>query len=112
MHHKVGHFAFVGGILIAIIAGLLQTTSTFFAFTLLLLGIIVGFLNVSAKEVTPFLVAAVALLVAGSADFQTLNVLFNPLGTVLTSLFSFIKLFVAPAALVVSLKSIIALARA
>lgn len=111
MHHKIGHFAFVGGILIAIIAGLLQTTSTFFAFSILLLGIVVGFLNISAKEVTPFLVAAVALLVAGSADFQTLNVLFNPLGTVLTSLFSFIKLFVAPAALVVSLKSIIALAR-
>ncbi|MBW2964617.1 hypothetical protein KY363_04100 [Candidatus Woesearchaeota archaeon] len=111
MHHKIGHFAFVGGILIAIIAGLLQTTSTFFAFSILLLGVVVGFLNISAKEVTPFLVAAVALLVAGSADFQMLNVLFNPLGTVLTSLFSFIKLFVAPAALVVSLKSIIALAR-
>jgi hypothetical protein len=111
VHHRVGHYAFVGGVLIAVIAGLLQTTSTFFAFSILLLGIVVGFLNVSAKEVTPFLVAAVALMLAGSADFQILNVIFNPLGTVLTSLFSFIKLFVAPAALVVALKSIISLAR-
>jgi hypothetical protein len=111
MHHKFGHFAFVGGILIAIIAGLLQTTSTFFVLLLLVLGIIVGFLNITAKEVTPFLVATIALIVGGSADFQVLNVLFDPLGTVLTSLFTFIKVFVAPAAIVVSLKSIIALAR-
>ncbi|MBN1544657.1 hypothetical protein JW898_04295 [Candidatus Woesearchaeota archaeon] len=111
MHHKVGHYAFVGGVLIAIIAGLLQTTSIFFAFSILLLGVVVGFLNISTKEVMPFLVAAVALLVAGSADFQILNIMFNPLGTVLTSLFSFIKLFVAPAALVVSLKAIVNLAR-
>jgi hypothetical protein len=111
MHHKIGHYAFVGGILIAIIAGLLQTTSTFFAFSILLLGFVVGFLNVSAKEVTPFLVATVALILAGSADFQILNIIFDPLGTVFTSLFSFIKLFVAPAAMVVALKSIIALAR-
>jgi len=111
MHHKVGHYAFVGGVVIAIIAGLLQTTSTFFAFSILLLGVVVGFLNVSAKEVTPFLVAAVALILAGSADFQILNIIFAPLGTVLTSLFSYIKLFVAPAAMVVALKSIIALAR-
>ncbi|MBW2972380.1 hypothetical protein KY359_05065 [Candidatus Woesearchaeota archaeon] len=111
MHHKVGHFAFVGGILIAVIAGLLQTTSIFFAFSILLLGVVVGFLNISAKEVTPFLVAAIALLLAGSADFQMLNIIFNPLGTVLTSLFTYIKLFVAPAALVVSIKSIISLAR-
>jgi hypothetical protein len=111
MHHKVGHYAFVGGILIAILAGLLQTTSIFFAFSLLLLGIVVGFLNITAKEVTPFLVAAIALLVAGSADFQVLNIIFDPLGTVMNSLFSFIKIFVAPAAIVVSLKSIINLAR-
>jgi len=111
MHHKVGHYAFVGGVLIAVIAGLLQTTSVFFAFSILLLGIVVGFLNISAKEVTPFLVAAIALILAGSADFQVLNIIFDPLGTVMTSLFAYIKLFVAPAALVVSLKSIVALAR-
>ncbi len=111
MHHKVGHFAFVGGVLIAVVAGLLQATSTFFAFSLLLLGIVVGFLNISTKEDTHFLVATIALLVAGSADFQILNVIFNPLGTVMTSLFANIKIFVAPAAIVVALKAIIKLAR-
>ena len=111
MHHKVGHFAFVGGVLLAIIAGLLRTTSTFFAFSLLLLGIVVGFLNISAKEVTPFLVATIALLVAGTADFQILNIIFDPLGSVLNSLFAYIRIFVAPAAIVVALKTVIALAR-
>jgi hypothetical protein len=111
MHHKVGHYAFIGGILIAIIAGLLQMTSVFFAFTLLLLGVVVGFLNISTKEVVPFLVGVIALIVAGSADFQVLNVLFSPLGSVLTSLFAYIKIFVAPAAIVVSLKLVVNLAR-
>ena len=109
--HKLGHIAFVGGVLIAIIAGLLQTTSTFFAFSLLLLGIVVGFLNISTKEVTPFLVAAIALIVAGSADFQVLNVIFNPLGSVMKSIFANIQIFVAPVAIVVAIKSIIDLAR-
>ena len=111
MHHRVGHFAFVGGILVAVIAGLLQTSSAFFSLLLLLLGVVVGFLNVSAKEVTPFLVATIALILAGSADFKVIDTLISPLGSILNSLFAFIKLFVAPAALVVSLKSIIALAR-
>jgi hypothetical protein len=111
VHHKIGHYAFVGGILIAIIAGLLQTTSTFFAFSILLLGVVVGFLNITAREVTPFLVAAIALLVAGSADFQILNIILDPLGTVLNLIFANIRIFVAPAAIVVALKSIVSLAR-
>ncbi|MBW2967327.1 hypothetical protein KY362_02460 [Candidatus Woesearchaeota archaeon] len=111
MHHKVGHFAFVGGVLMAIIAGLLQTSSIFLLLGLLMLGVIVGFLNISAKEATPFLIAAIALLVAGTADFQPLDRIFSPLGTVLNAIFSFIRIFVAPATIVVSLKSIIELAR-
>lgn len=109
--HKVGHFAFVGGVLISVIAGLLQSTSTFLAFSLLLLGVVVGFLNITAKEDTHFLIAAIALIVAGSADFQVLDVIFSPLGSVMMMVFSNIKIFVAPAAIVVSLKSIIRLAR-
>jgi hypothetical protein len=112
MHHRVGHYAFIGGILIAIIAALLQTTSTFFSFTLLLLGIVVGFLNIPAKEVTPFLVAVIALLVAGNADFQVLNVLFSPLGSVLNSVFAFIKIFAAPAGVIAAIKLIAVLAKA
>jgi len=110
MHHKFGHYAFVGGVLVSIIAGLLQKVGDFFLLGILMLGIIVGFLNIPTKEVTHFLVAAIALLVAGAADFQALNIMFAPLGTVLNSLFQSISMFVAPAALVVSLKSIIGLA--
>ena len=111
LHHKIGHFAFVGGVLLAIIAGLLQTTSVFFYLGLVVLGVIIGFLNINAKETTPFLVAAIALLMAGTADFQQLDRLFAPLGTVLNSLMEFIRIFVAPAAIVVGIKSIIELAR-
>ncbi len=110
MHHRIGHYAFIGGVLIAVIAGFLQTQEKFFALSILLLGVVVGFLNISTKEVSHFLVAAVALLVAGTADFGALNIVFSPLGSVLNAIFANIKIFVAPAALVVSLKSIFLLA--
>jgi len=111
LHHKVGHYAFIGGVLVAVIAGLLQTTSNFFAFSIVLLGFVVGFLNIHTKEFTHFLVAAVALIVAGTTDFSVLNIIFDPLGNVLNSLFHFIQIFVAPAALVVALKAITVLAK-
>ncbi len=110
MHHKVGHYAFVGGVLISVIAGLMQTTSNFFAFSILLLGVVVGFLNINAKEINHFLIASIALLVAGTTDFQVLNIIFDPLGTVLGSMFHFMGIFIAPMTLVVALKSVIKLA--
>jgi hypothetical protein len=111
MRHEMGHYAFVGGVLLAIIAGLVQTTSTFLAFSLIILGFVVGVLNWPAKDATHLLIAVIAILAAGSADFQMLNVTFDPLGTVLNSVFSFINVFVAPVALVVALKFVVYLAR-
>lgn len=110
IHHKSGHYAFIAGILFAIIAGLIQATHSGVMLTLLVLGVVVGILNVRAKDMTSFLVAAIALIVAGSANLILLNTLFNPLGTILYSMLTNIKIFVAPAVVVVSLKSLIQLA--
>ena len=105
MFHKFAHYAFILGCLVAIAAALLQTVNMFFVFSLVLLGTVVGFLHLKARNVPQFLLACIALLVAGSANFQVLNVVFDPLGTLLTTVFSYIRLFVAPAALVASFKA-------
>jgi len=109
MFHKFAHYAFIVGILIAIIAALLQTVNMFFVFSLVVLGALIGLMHLKSRNVTQFLVACIALLVAGSANFQVLNVVLDPLGTLLTTVFAYIRLFVAPVALVASFKAIMEL---
>ncbi|MBW2973515.1 hypothetical protein KY346_03930 [Candidatus Woesearchaeota archaeon] len=106
MDSKIGHWAFIVGIIIAIIAGLVPAWQTpTITWVLVILGLVVGLLNITAKETIEFLVAAIALLVIGSAGA------IPALGTIILSILANIVAFVAPAALVVALKSIYSLAQ-
>lgn len=109
---KIGEYAFLVGAIIAIIAGLATgaiTGSTAGAVSALLvvLGIIVGLLNISEKETTPFLVAAVALVVSGTAGFSAIPL---GIGNIINSIVQNLAIFVAPAAVIVALKAVYALA--
>jgi len=110
---NVGHYTFIAGIILAVIAGLVQgaynTSLPYTALILVLLGLIVGFLNISQKETTEFLVAAIALIVAGTAS-GILN-LIPVLGVYLQNILSAIAVFVAPAAIIVALKAVLVLAK-
>src|SRR3989344_8070442 len=73
MTRKMGEWAFIIGVLVAVIIGLFsgslqENTSGWLILLLVILGLIVGFLNISESETTPFLVAAVALLITGTAS--------------------------------------------
>lgn len=103
----IGHWAFILGVIIAIVAGLLGTASEWIALLLVVLGVIVGFLNISDKETHAFLVAAIALLVTGSAGLHTLPLVGVYLGPILTN----IATFVAPAVVIVALKEVYELGR-
>jgi len=106
MDARLGHWAFIVGIVIAIIAGLVPAWQTpTITWVLVILGLIVGLLNITAKETVEFLVAAVALMLIGSAGA------IPALGTIVLSILANIVAFVAPAALIVALKSIYELAR-
>jgi len=78
------------------------------ALLLVVLGTIVGFLNVTAKETTEFLVAAIALIAAGGAGLNV--IVWGNIGIYLQSILSNITVFVAPAAVVVALKAVFELA--
>lgn len=106
MHHKVGHYAFIIGVVLSLIAGLFQFINAWVILLLVVLGIVVGFLNISAKEFTGFLVAGIALMVAGSANVLILDNIFSPLGSTIAAMLGFIKIFVAPAVIVVGLKAV------
>lgn len=119
---KVGSWAFILGVVIAVIAGALM--AVFFdtmaqygdaiALVLVILGIIVGFLNIKDKHITDFLVAVIAVASVGivAQNFLALNYgMLKPLGSVLFNIVADIAVFVAPAAVIVGIKQIWALAK-
>jgi hypothetical protein len=99
----IGKWAFILGVLIAIVAGLAGTTyASTVAMVLVILGVIVGLLNISEKEVYNFLIAAIALMMTGAAGLENLPAIGSMLGPILTN----IATFVAPAAVIVALKAV------
>ena len=113
---KIGEWAFIIGVVIAIVVGLFSgsltgNTKGLLTLILVVLGLIVGFLNISEKETTPFLVAAIALMATSAAKLEVINDLVANVGTWLQAIVTNIGVFVAPAAIVVALKAIKSLAK-
>jgi len=112
----IGKISFLIAFVIAIIMGLLTgaevvTMDTFgwVVLALVILGLIVGLLNIAQEEVANFLIAAVALVV-----FNTVGGFLSIIpyvGPYFVSIVTFIAIFVAPAALIVALKAILSMAR-
>ena len=106
---KIGAYAFLLGALIAILTALVPglLDAGILTALLVILGLIVGFLNVSQKEVVPFLVATLALGLGAQAKFSALP----GVGTYIDAIMANIIIFVAPAAIIVGLKAIYELGR-
>jgi non-ribosomal peptide synthetase component E (peptide arylation enzyme) len=99
-----GKWSFLVGVLIALFSGYVSWAYTPMA--LIALGLIVGFLNISQTNAERFLVASIALLVIGAAGVSTLFSSGSLVGMTQSILNNFIS-FVAAAALVVALKTIV-----
>ena len=114
---QIGGWAFIAGAIIAIIAGvlvgagktgMLQGTEVWVPLVLVLLGIIVGFLNIKDKEIDKFLIASLTLLaLAASAGGMSI---IPGIGTYLAAIVQQVSVFVAPAAIIGAIKSIHGLA--
>ncbi len=103
--------AFWIGLLLVLVS--LFIKSALVAGTIIVLGTVVGLLNIDVDEVVRFLLANVAIIV-GSAALKTLLINFTlPQSVVafLGSLFDSLILFFAPAALIVAIKTLIDLSR-
>jgi hypothetical protein len=101
----IGKWAFIVGLVIAVLAGLFFQPD-WAIWVLAVLGVIVGFLNVTGEDTRSFLLAAIALTLSATA----LNTI-PFLGTSITVLMSFVVAFVAGATLVVALKELFQTAR-
>ena len=74
---------------------------------MLILGIVLGLTSITSREVTPFLIATIALVVAASAN------VWEPLGNIhallyflATGVLRYIVAFAAPAAVIIGIKAV------
>ena len=104
--------AFIAGYAIAVITGIWWTDNAGLIATLVLLGLIVGLLNITGREIIPYLVAAIALVLVGNFEaFEPLNLAVSGLGDKVNDIVALLAIFTAPAAVVQAIKAGIVLAR-
>lgn len=112
MANELGKWAFIVGAVIAIItgigAGLGQSwgNDAWLMVILIVAGLIVGFVNITAKEVQGFLIAAIAMLVANTANLGILIPGIDQLGAILAGIIAKLLVVVAPAALIVAVRAV------
>ena len=102
---SIGKWAFIIGLVLAVLAGLFFQPG-WAIWVLAILGVIVGLLNVTAEDTRGFLLASIALTLSATA----LN-LIPVVGTALSFVLPFVVAFVAGAAIVVALKELFQTAR-
>ena len=115
---STGNLLYTIGVIIAVIMGIGVSMGSSWAenewifFLLVLVGLITGLQNITSKEVTPFLIGTIALMIATRIPFlMTLDKIGFPLGTFLTASLGFFTIVIGTAAIVVSFKVVYGLAK-
>ncbi len=103
MLSKIGFWAFIIGLILALIGGIVAPQNSAIVIVLIILGLIIGFLNITAKETQLFLVATIALIVVGGV-FSSLD--FLSLGEKLDQILNYVATLMAPAAVVAAIKAL------
>jgi hypothetical protein len=131
---KIARWTFTAFVIIAIVMGLavgymawnadntynlgwadsnVSNTNGYVTLILLILGIIVGLVSITAKEVNLFLIATIALIVAGTSQvWAPLASIHSLLAYWADGILRYIVAFVAPAAVIIAIKSIFAMEKA
>jgi len=103
--------SFIAGYLIAIVAGIWWPDNGAILSILAIMGLLVGFFNITGREVVPYLIAAVALVLIGTAHpFEPLRTVNESLVDNIDDIVMLMAVFTAPAALVQAIRAGIYLA--
>lgn len=102
----VGSWAFLIGVLLAVILGALGYASGTWLIVLIIIGLIVGILNITDKEVMPFLLSGAVLIIASSLG----GVAVKDIAILNQILAALLAIFV-PATIIVAIKNVFSLAK-
>jgi len=104
--NTLGGWAFLVGVILAVVLGLLGAITSTWIMVLVIIGLIVGLLNITSQEVQPFLMSGIILIIA-SALGQGVMLQIPVLNAALQAL---LAVFV-PAVIIVAIKHVFTLAR-
>lgn len=109
---SIGSIAFIIGLILAAFVSIFSaaTIPTWSLIVMALLGVVVGLLNITDKEVSLFLIASIAFLIS----FQALSNVFTVLvlgWSAVGAFFHLMNVFVAPAAAIVAVVAIVRITR-
>ena len=99
----IGFAAFGLGLILAIIFGIVAPTNYWVILVLVILGIIIGALNITSKEMIPLLLATIALIVIGGV-FEPIKV--AGIGTMVDNILKLVATLMAPAAVIAAVKTL------
>ena len=102
----IGSWAFLLGVILAIVLGAMGVYSVTVAWILVILGVIVGLLNIAAEETTPFLMSGAVLIIASALGGGVVGII-----PVLQGIVSSLLLIFVPATIIVAIKNVFVLAR-
>ncbi len=109
--NKIGGWAFLIGVILAVLLGLIAafnggSIGAGMTYVMIVLGIIVGLLNIADEETTPFLMSGAVLVIVSALGQNVIS----GVGLFEGILSALILLFV-PATIIVALKHVFSLAR-
>jgi hypothetical protein len=114
----IGAYSFLIGVVLAVAIGIFNkyfagTTSNVAYVILVVLGIIIGFVNVADKDSITFLLASLALVIVGGLGNNTLIFIsnINPILGALSDVMSSLLVLFIPATIIVALKTVFSIAK-
>jgi len=113
----LGAYAFLVGVILAVIFGLfngaLERNGGLFYSALVVIGLIVGFMNVGDKNSSTFLMASLSLVIVGSLGMEPLKyiALNNYVVTSLRNVLGSLLVLFVPATIIVALKTVFSMAK-
>ena len=104
--NKVGKWSFLIGVILAIILGIIGLMDTTWITVLVIIGIIVGLLNIGDEESEPFLLSGIVLIIASSFGRDAMSII-----PVLERILQSLLIIFVPATIIVALKNVFTLAK-
>ncbi len=107
-----GLVSFAEGYALSVVGGIWWQDNAGIILVLVIMGVLVGLFNITGREVVPYLVAAIALiLVGGSGAFEPLNLVVSGLGDKVNDVVGMMAIFTAPAAVIQAVRAGIVLSK-
>ncbi|MGC9310015.1 MAG: hypothetical protein ACP5D2_04960 [Candidatus Nanoarchaeia archaeon] len=102
----IGSWAFLIGVILAVIFGIAGNIGNTVMWLLVVIGVVVGLLNVAEEEVQPFLFSGIVLIIASAFGQSVVSV-----SPVFNRVFDALLLIFVPSTIIVAIRNVFSIAR-